>query len=90
MNPLHRHLAAAQVLLTARRDGDALTFYDLTRGWAAPRTRPSCRSPNLRTVAYLIVQELMIATEEAVALWFLHRHWVTRTEAPRNGGANGS
>lgn len=38
-HPLHPQLAAAdaaaQVLLTARRDGGALAFYDLTRGWAS-------------------------------------------------------
>ncbi|MDV6247024.1 RNB domain-containing ribonuclease [Rhodococcus opacus] len=38
-HPLHPQLvaadAAAQVLLGARRDGGALAFYDLTRGWAS-------------------------------------------------------
>ncbi|WP_370185697.1 RNB domain-containing ribonuclease [Rhodococcus wratislaviensis] len=62
--------AAAQVLLTARRDGGALAFYDLTQGWAANEDGAIVAiAAELRTVAYVIVQELMIATNEAVALW---------------------
>ncbi|UZG60179.1 RNB domain-containing ribonuclease [Rhodococcus opacus] len=73
-HPLHTSLAAAdaaaQVLLTARRDGGALAFYDLTRGWAANEDGAIIAiAAELRTVAYVIVQELMIATNEAVALW---------------------
>ncbi|MBC2637840.1 MULTISPECIES: RNB domain-containing ribonuclease [unclassified Rhodococcus (in: high G+C Gram-positive bacteria)] len=77
-HPLHPPLAAAdaaaQVLLTARRDGGALAFYDLTRGWAASEDGAIVAIPDaLRTVAYVIVQELMIATNEAVALWCVER-----------------
>ncbi|MDV7246258.1 MULTISPECIES: RNB domain-containing ribonuclease [Rhodococcus] len=62
--------AAAQVLLTARRDGGALAFYDLTRGWASNEDGAIVAiAAELRTVAYVIVQEMMIATNEAVALW---------------------
>ncbi|MFC9553673.1 RNB domain-containing ribonuclease [Rhodococcus sp. NPDC056960] len=73
-HPLHSQLAAAdaaaQVLLAARRAGGALAFYDLTRGWAANEDGAIVAIPDaLRTVAYVIVQELMIATNEAVALW---------------------
>ncbi|MFE7421730.1 RNB domain-containing ribonuclease [Rhodococcus sp. NPDC057529] len=73
-HPLHAQMAAAdaaaQVLLGARRDGGALAFYDLTRGWAANEDGAIVAiAAELRTVAYVIVQELMIATNEAVALW---------------------
>lgn len=73
-HPLHPQLvaadAAAQILLTARRDGGALAFYDLTRGWASSEDGAIVAiAAELRTVAYVIVQELMIATNEAVALW---------------------
>ncbi|MFD7009586.1 RNB domain-containing ribonuclease, partial [Rhodococcus jostii] len=73
-HPRHPQLAAAdaaaQVLLTARRDGGALAFYDLTRGWATNEDGAIVAiAAELRTVAYVIVQELMIATNEAVALW---------------------
>nr|EJI95626.1 RNB domain protein [Rhodococcus sp. JVH1] len=64
-HPLHAWLAAAdaaaQVLLGARRDGGALAFYDLTRGWASSEDGAIVAiSAELRTVAYVIVQELMI------------------------------
>ncbi|ELB89182.1 exoribonuclease II [Rhodococcus wratislaviensis IFP 2016] len=77
-HPLHPQLvaadAAAQVLLTARHDGGALAFYDLTRGWAANEDGAIVAiAAELRTVAYVIVQELMIATNEAVALWCVER-----------------
>ncbi|MDF3313046.1 RNB domain-containing ribonuclease [Rhodococcus sp. T2V] len=73
-HPLHGQLAAAdaaaQALLGARRDGGALAFYDLTRGWATNEDGAIVAiAAELRTVAYVIVQELMIATNEAVALW---------------------
>ena len=73
-HPLHPQLAAAnsaaQALLTARRDGGALAFYDLSRGWASSEDGAIVAiAAELRTVAYVIVQELMIATNEAVALW---------------------
>ncbi|WP_213571213.1 RNB domain-containing ribonuclease [Rhodococcus sp. USK13] len=77
-HPLHAQLAAAdaaaQVLLGARRDGGALAFYDLTQGWAANEDGAIVAiAAELRTVAYVIVQELMIATNEAVALWCVER-----------------
>ncbi|WP_368680479.1 RNB domain-containing ribonuclease (plasmid) [Rhodococcus opacus] len=77
-HPLHPQLvaadAAAQVLLSARRDGGALAFYDLTRGWASSEDGAIVAIvAELRTVAYVIVQELMIATNEAVALWCVER-----------------
>ncbi|MDH6284330.1 RNB domain-containing ribonuclease [Prescottella agglutinans] len=73
-HPLHAALAeadtAAQVLLGARRDSGALAFYDLTSGWAANEDGAivAIAAP-LRTNAYVIVQEMMIATNEAVAMW---------------------
>ncbi|MGW4334886.1 RNB domain-containing ribonuclease [Rhodococcus koreensis] len=77
-HPLHAPLtaadAAAQALLGARRDGGALAFYDLTRGWAANEDGAIVPiAAELRTVAYVIVQELMIATNEAVALWCIEQ-----------------
>ncbi|ELB90770.1 exoribonuclease II [Rhodococcus wratislaviensis IFP 2016] len=77
-HPLHPQLAAAdaaaQVLLGARRDGGALAFYDLTRGWAANEDGAIVAiAAELRTVAYVIVQEMMIATNEAVALWCIEQ-----------------
>ncbi|QHE72776.1 RNB domain-containing ribonuclease [Rhodococcus sp. WAY2] len=77
-HPLHAQLAAAdaaaQVLLTARRDGGALAFYDLTQGWASNEDGAIVAiAAELRTVAYVIVQEMMIATNEAVALWCVER-----------------
>jgi ribonuclease R len=68
--PLTAAHAASHALLTARREGGALAFYDLTRGWASNEDGAIVAIPDsLRTVAYVIVQELMIATNEAVALW---------------------
>ena len=77
-HPLHAQLAAAdaaaQALLGARRDGGALAFYDLSRGWAANEDGAIVAiAAELRTVAYVIVQELMIATNEAVALWCIEQ-----------------
>ena len=77
-HPLHPQVAAAdaaaQVLLGARRDGGALAFYDLTRGWAANEDGAIVPiATELRTVAYVIVQELMIATNEALALWCIEQ-----------------
>nr|GLK38292.1 hypothetical protein GCM10017611_51580 [Rhodococcus wratislaviensis] len=77
-HPLHPRLAAAdaaaQTLLTARRDGGALAFYDLTQGWATSEDGAIVAiATELRTVAYVIVQELMIATNEAVALWCIEQ-----------------
>ncbi|MEU2006969.1 RNB domain-containing ribonuclease [Rhodococcus sp. NPDC019627] len=77
-HPLHAQLAAAdaaaQVLLTARRDGGALAFYDLTQGWASNEDGAIVAiAAELWTVAYVIVQEMMIATNEAVALWCVER-----------------
>ncbi|GBF17514.1 ribonuclease R [Rhodococcus sp. Br-6] len=73
-HPLHLTLSAAdaatQALLAARRSSGALAFYDLTSGWAIDEDGAIVSiSSDQRTRGYVIVQELMIATNEAVALW---------------------
>ena len=73
-HPLHQDVAAAdeaaQVLLNARRASGALAIYDLAAGWATDEDGSLVRieAPN-RTSAYVIVQEMMIAANEAVAMW---------------------
>ncbi len=71
---LHEQLSAAhdlsQTLLTARRAAGALALYDLTRGFEVTEDGAIARIPQQkRTVGYVIVQELMIAANAALATW---------------------
>lgn len=73
-DPLHEAVQvahrAAQVLLAARRRSGAFALYDLTHGWVSTEEGGLIAIPQAqRTVGYLIVQELMIAANEAIALW---------------------
>ncbi|WP_394855798.1 RNB domain-containing ribonuclease [Rhodococcus opacus] len=73
-DPLHAAVRAAhraaQVLLAARRRSGAFALYDLTHGWVSTEEGGlAAIPPGQRTVGYLIVQELMIAANEAIALW---------------------
>lgn len=77
-DPLHIPAAAlrdaAQAMLAARRDAGALAIYDLSRGWATSEEgAPVAVAAAERTVAYLIVQEFMIAVNRAVAFWSVGR-----------------
>ncbi|GAA4085224.1 RNB domain-containing ribonuclease [Actinomadura miaoliensis] len=66
------HLALA--LLARRRLSGALVLYDLERGWATGESGvPRPVSEYERNAAYIIVQELMIAANEAVARWCIER-----------------
>ena len=74
MHPMHAPLTAASsasdALRAARRGRGAAVYYDLIRGWAADENGVIARiSAPLRTVAYVIVQELRIAANEVVARW---------------------
>lgn len=73
-DPLHAMLADAhelsRVLLSRRRAAGALAFYDLLQGFATTEEGNLVRLGGaLRNAGYMIVQELMIAANEAVALW---------------------
>ncbi|NKS56323.1 RNB domain-containing ribonuclease [Rhodococcus hoagii] len=73
-HPLQRDLAAAdaavQVLLASRRANGDLAFYDLASGWAANEDGAIVAIAEVKcTVAYVIVQELKIAANKAVATW---------------------
>lgn len=71
---LHEQVCAAhdlsQTLLASRRAAGALALYDLTRGFAVTEDGAIARIPhNKRTVGYVIVQEMMIAANAALAAW---------------------
>ncbi|TWJ16911.1 ribonuclease R [Stackebrandtia albiflava] len=67
-----RRLATA--LLSRRRRAGALAFYDLHRGYATTEEGHLVRlADHQRHVGYLIVQELMIAANSAVADWCMAR-----------------
>ncbi|MEV0649979.1 RNB domain-containing ribonuclease [Phytomonospora sp. NPDC050363] len=73
-DPLHTMLTHAhelsRVLLSRRRAAGALAFYDLLQGFATTEEGNLVRLGGaLRNAGYMIVQELMIAANEAVALW---------------------
>ncbi|EID81568.1 MULTISPECIES: RNB domain-containing ribonuclease [Rhodococcus] len=73
-DPLHETVRAAhraaQVLLAARRRSGAFALYDLTHGWVSTEEGGLTAIPQAqRTVGYVIVQELMIAANEAIAMW---------------------
>ncbi|QSB13342.1 RNB domain-containing ribonuclease [Natronosporangium hydrolyticum] len=64
----------AQVLLARRRAAGALAVYDLHRGWATDEDgRLVSLAAAQRNAGYLIVQELMIAANEAAARWAVAR-----------------
>jgi ribonuclease R len=75
---LHRLLRdayeVARTLLERRRAAGALAAYDLTRGWATDEDGRIVRlgAPE-RNAGYLIVQELMIAANQAAARWAQQR-----------------
>ena len=75
---LHRMLTdayeLAQTLLARRRAAGALAVYDLLRGWATDEDgRIVQLATPERNAGYLIVQELMIAANEAAAGWAQQR-----------------
>ncbi|MBM4568998.1 RNB domain-containing ribonuclease [Rhodococcus hoagii] len=72
--PLREAHDAAQALLAARRANDGFVFYDLARGLVSTEEGGITFLPEeLRTSAYVIVQEMMIAANEAVAIWCVGR-----------------
>lgn len=71
---LHEHISSAhdlsQTLLASRRAAGALALYDLVRGFEVTEDGAIARIPqNKRTVGYVIVQEMMIAANAALATW---------------------
>ena len=66
--------ALARTLLDRRRAAGALAAYDLARGWATDEDGRIVRldAPE-RNAGYLIVQELMIAANQAAAAWAAQR-----------------
>lgn len=77
-HPAHEVLSAAHavagLLLARRRAGGALAIYDLTHGWATNEEGNVVRlGADERNAGYVIVQELMIAANEAVAHWCVER-----------------
>lgn len=71
---LHEQVGAAhalsQTLLAGRRAAGALALYDLTRGFEVTEDGAIARIPqHKRTVGYVIVQEMMIAANAALATW---------------------
>ncbi len=73
-DPLHKRVKAAndaaQVLLHGRRRSGAFTLYDLTHGWRSTEEGGIAPIPSdVRTIGYVIVQEMMIASNEAIAMW---------------------
>jgi ribonuclease R len=77
-DPLHGMLteahALARTLLARRRAAGALAVYDLLRGWATDEDgRIVALAAVERNAGYLVVQELMIAANEAAARWAVAR-----------------
>jgi ribonuclease R len=80
----------AQVLLDMRRSNGALVLYDLNNGWVTTEDGFLRRiESHEATVGYIIIQELMILANSAVARWaveqdipILFRNHVARTAAP--------
>ncbi|MDH6288051.1 ribonuclease R [Rhodococcus opacus] len=73
-DPLHEGVRAAndaaQVLLQGRRRSGVFALYDLAHGWGSTEEGGIAPIPlDVRTVGYVIVQELMIAANEAIAMW---------------------
>jgi ribonuclease R len=77
-HPLHGMLTdayeLARTLLARRRAAGALAVYDLLRGWATDEDgRIVALAAAERNAGFLIVQELMIAANEAAARWAVAR-----------------
>jgi ribonuclease R len=77
-SPQHEMLSDAQalasLLLNRRRAGGALAVYELSRGWATDEEGNVVQlGMNERNAGYVIVQELMIAANEAAAHWCVER-----------------
>ncbi|HZE38264.1 MAG TPA: RNB domain-containing ribonuclease [Stackebrandtia sp.] len=72
--PLHARLTDAHTLASAllrrRQRTGALAFYDLFKGYATNEEGQLVRlGDNQRHAGYIIVQELMIASNAAIAMW---------------------
>lgn len=88
--PLDRAATLARGLLARRRATGALAFYDLRQGWATTEEGAlRAVAPRHATVGYVIVQELMILANAAVAQWcvvrdlpVLFRNHVARVATP--------
>jgi ribonuclease R len=64
----------ARALLAHRRQAGALAVYDLSRGWAASEDGTLVRlAQHERNAGYVIVQEVMIAANAAIAAWAVER-----------------
>jgi ribonuclease R len=77
-HPLHDGLrqaaAVSEVLLARRREHGALALYDLLSGWATDEDGAVVRLASFeRNMAYVIVQECMIAANTALAGWAAER-----------------
>lgn len=92
----HRDMLAAAermalAMMRHRREGGALAFYDLTRGWATNDDGQLVRLDDVeRNIGYIIVQESMIAANQALASWailndvpILFRNHVASVSAPQ-------
>jgi len=77
-------------LLAKRRDSGALVFYDVTNGWVTTEEGFVKKLKHREdTIGYIIIQELMILTNMAVAMFaveqnipFLYRNHQARSAAP--------
>jgi ribonuclease R len=83
----------ATALLNARRTHGALAGYNLTAGWAIDEDgRPIRLAAAERNAGYLVIAELMVAANTAVAEWCLRKdlpilfrnHRPARAEPPRD------
>ncbi|MBI3946200.1 MAG: RNB domain-containing ribonuclease [Armatimonadetes bacterium] len=64
----------AQALLARRREEGSLALYDLPHGWALTEEGQIERlRADERNIAYVIVQELMILANYALALWMVQQ-----------------
>jgi len=77
-HPFHAQLARAaglaEALLDQRRARGALALYDLNHGWVTTEEGHFKQLlPHEATIGYVVVQELMIAANAAVARWALAR-----------------
>lgn len=77
-NPFHtlinNGLGVAMGLLQKRRDAGALVLYDLHKGWVSTEEGAIRRlERRTDTVGYILIQELMILTNRAVAEWAIRR-----------------
>lgn len=65
--------ALASALLARRRDSGALAAYDLHRGWATTEDGAVVHVGAEASVGHMVVQELMVAANAAVARWAVER-----------------